>query len=63
MKQRELLDELRVIAKRKSATLELVRHGGNHDHYEIRGTRLIVPRHREIPEHTARGIIRTAKGA
>jgi hypothetical protein len=63
VKQRELLDRLRGIAMDKGATLELVRHGGNHDHYEIRGTRLLVPRHREIPEYTARGIIRTAKGA
>lgn len=63
MKQIELLDELRRIAKEKRATLEFVRHGGNHDHYQIRKTRLIVPRHREVPEHTARGIIRTAKGA
>ncbi|PRY61158.1 type II toxin-antitoxin system HicA family toxin [Glycomyces artemisiae] len=63
MKQGQLLKELREIAWEKGATLELVRHGGNHDHYRIRGTRLIVPRHREIPEYTARGIIRTAKGA
>jgi predicted RNA binding protein YcfA (HicA-like mRNA interferase family) len=63
MKQGHLLDELRAIAKEKGATLDFVRHGGSHDHYEIRETRLIVPRHREIPEYTARGIIRTAKGA
>lgn len=38
----------------------LVRHGADHDWYRnvISGRMAAVPRHREVNEHTARGIIR-----
>ncbi|GAA2294849.1 hypothetical protein GCM10009853_058590 [Glycomyces scopariae] len=63
MKQRELLRQLTKIAEDKGATLEFVRHGGAHDMYRILGRTLLLPRHREIKEGTARSIIRQAEEA
>ncbi|MFJ7168496.1 type II toxin-antitoxin system HicA family toxin [Streptomyces globosus] len=40
-----------------------MRQGGSHEVYDLRGIRLIVPRHSEIAEGTARAIIRAAEGA
>jgi hypothetical protein len=34
-------------------------HGGNHDKHFIGGQAVEVPRHAEIAEYTARGILRT----
>jgi mRNA interferase HicA len=58
-----LLQELRKIAKAKDLTLRLLRHGANHDLYELGSVRLTVPRHTEINEITAKGIIREANKA
>jgi predicted RNA binding protein YcfA (HicA-like mRNA interferase family) len=63
VKQRELLKDLMKIAEDKGATLEFVRHGGSHDVYRIRERMLVLPRHREIKEGTARSIIRQAEEA
>ncbi|MGW7230642.1 hypothetical protein [Streptomyces cyaneofuscatus] len=63
MKRRALLKELQKIAKDKGLALTLVRHGGNHDVYELGSVRLIVARHSDIPEPTANGTIREAKKA
>ncbi|MFD7982501.1 hypothetical protein ACFV4M_03860 [Kitasatospora indigofera] len=63
MKNGLLLKRLRTIAKEKGATLDLVRHGANHDLYEIGGVRLVVPRHAEVNEITAHSIIKEAEQA
>jgi hypothetical protein len=34
-------------------------HGGNHDKFFVGGRPVEVPRHSEIVEYTARGILRT----
>jgi hypothetical protein len=34
-------------------------HGGNHDKFFVGGRPVVVPRHNEIVEYTARGILRT----
>ena len=34
-------------------------HGGNHDKFFVGGRPVEVPRHNEIVEYTARGILRT----
>jgi hypothetical protein len=34
-------------------------HGGSHDKFFVAGQPVIVPRHNEIVEYTARGILRT----
>lgn len=38
-----------------------VREGANHEVWAIAGERLVIPRHREINEYTARAIIRRAE--
>lgn len=42
---------------------EFVRPGGAHDIYRLRGVLLVVPRHREINELTARSIFGKAENA
>jgi hypothetical protein len=37
------------------------REGANHEVWTIAGERLVIPRHREINEHTARAIIGRAE--
>lgn len=56
MKRDELLRKLR-----KLGALELKRNGANHDIYEINGQRVSIPRHTEINEYTAKGILKHAK--
>jgi hypothetical protein len=34
-------------------------HGGNHDKFYVGGQSVEVPRHNDIVEYTARGILRT----
>ncbi|MCX5215611.1 hypothetical protein OG689_41390 [Kitasatospora sp. NBC_00240] len=61
--EERFIKKLRAIAKEKGATLDLVRHGSNHDLYEIGEVRLIVPRHAEVNEITANSIIKEAEQA
>ncbi|WP_424211091.1 type II toxin-antitoxin system HicA family toxin [Streptomyces sp. BI20] len=63
MKKRDLLRTLRAIASEKGVDLVWARTGGSHEIWTLRTTRLVVPRHNEIAEGTARSIIRAAKGA
>lgn len=58
MKRKELLKRLAAIAEEKGMTLELVRHGGNHDLFRVGGYTFPVARHSDVPELTARGTIR-----
>jgi mRNA interferase HicA len=57
MRRRELLAELRRIAKEAHVEMALVRHGGRHDVYRLGAVTVVVPRHTEINELTARGIL------
>lgn len=63
MKRTDLLRKLNTIAKAKGWELIEVREGGEHTIYRVGDKQLSVPRHREINEHTANGIIRTADKA
>ena len=63
VKRTELLRELGDIAKRKGLSLDLVRHGANHDIYQIGAAMLVVGRHADVPELTAKGTIRKARNA
>lgn len=45
---------LRAIAKAGETDLEFVREGANHEVWTIGDERLVIPRHREINEHTAK---------
>lgn len=46
--------------KLKQAGFELVRHGGNHDVWVKGALSVSVPRHNEINEITAKGILKIA---
>ena len=61
MKKRDLIKRLRSIAVAAETDIEFIREGANHEVWAIGGIRLVIPRHREINEHTARGIIKQAE--
>ena len=54
------MSSLRSIAKAGGAELNLVRQGGSHEIWTLGCERLVIPRHREINERTADGIIAEA---
>lgn len=62
MKRTELLRSLRQQAKASGTSFELVRQGAGHEVWRFGSVMVTVPRHREINERTAQGIIRTATG-
>ena len=55
------MKRLRAIAKSADVELDFVREGGNHEIWTLGGERLVIPRHREVNEHTAERIIRKAE--
>lgn len=61
MKRRELLNEMARIAKSHGIEFDKDHpvHGGRHDKFFVGGCPVEVPRHTEIAEYTARGILRT----
>jgi hypothetical protein len=61
MKKRDLMKQLRSIAKGAQVDLELIREGANHELWSLGGIRLIIPRHREINQRTAEGIVKRAE--
>ena len=61
MKKRDLIKQLQAIAKAGDTDLEFVREGANHEVWSIGDKRLVIPRHRETNEHTAKGIMRRAE--
>ena len=61
MKRRELLNTLAKVAKTNGTTFDFVREGGGHSVYRINGTNIIIPRHNEINERTAKSIIKQAE--
>ena len=54
MKKRDLIKTL------EENGFEIERHGSNHDIYRKGKNSIAVPRHREINEDTARGILKEA---
>lgn len=61
MKRTDLLKSLQGTAKGKGHKLLVVREGGNHTIYCIGTWEFPVPRHREINELTAQGILKRAE--
>ena len=61
MKKRELLRRLRAIATSADLVLDFVREGANHEIWRIGNERIVIPRHREVNERTADGILRRAR--
>lgn len=54
------MKKLQQIALHANVDLEFVREGANHEIWAIAGERIVIPRHRDINEHTAHGIIQKA---
>jgi hypothetical protein len=58
MKKRDL--ERRMSRLAKDYDIEITtKHGGNHDKWYIGSDAVPIPRHNEIKENTAKGILRT----
>ena len=60
MKKQTLMRRLRGIARDRNVDLRLLRQG-RHEVWQFGEERLVIPRHSEIDEHTARGILRKAQ--
>lgn len=60
VKKRDLLRQLTEIARAGGVDFRLLREGRNHEIWVLGSERLVIPRHREINEHTARGILAEA---
>ena len=54
------MKRIRAIAKSGEADLVLVRQGRNHEIWNLGRGRLVIPRHREINERTAEGVLAEA---
>jgi hypothetical protein len=61
VKRRELLTQMAKVARSYGVDFDKDRpvHGGRHDKFFVGGRPIEVPRHSEIVEFTARGILRT----
>lgn len=54
---------MKAIAEANSLTLDFVREGANHTIYRIGDRQIPVGRHTEIPENTARKMLKQARAA
>lgn len=61
MKRTDLLKRVKKMAKDAEVQFELEREGGNHTIYSLNGNNFPVPRHNEINELTAKGILKMAQ--
>ena len=61
MKKREMMKRIRAIADSAGAELVFVLQGGSHEIWNLGGGRLVIPRHRNINEHTANGVLAEAR--
>lgn len=57
MKRRTLHAALSHVARSAGLSFQLVRHGEKHDVYVSGELSVVVPRHRDINERTAHGIL------
>ena len=62
MKRRDLLGAITRRVKTVGLVSELQREGAGHSLYQLDGKPVVVPRHREINEHTAVSILRDLEG-
>ena len=60
MEKRDLLRQLAAIAHAGGLGFRLLREGRNHEIWALGSERLVIPRHREINEYTASGILAEA---
>jgi mRNA interferase HicA len=57
MRRVDLIGRIRVAARHRGHTWVLVRQGSAHEVWALGGTKVTIPRHREISERTARSIM------
>ena len=62
MKKRDLEKKIRKAAKAADLSWELLREDGDHEIWALDGTQVSIPRHTELNEFTAQGILRTFDG-
>ncbi len=55
------MSRVRSLAKAGGVELRFIRQGGKHEIWTLGDGRLVIPRHREINERTADGIIAEAR--
>jgi mRNA interferase HicA len=58
MKRTELVRKIRRAANDVGTDWSKLREGANHEVWQCGRTKVTIPRHREINEHTATGIMR-----
>lgn len=58
MKRVDLIKKIAVAASAANKDFSLLREGGNHSIFRCGGQNVAIPRHSEISEITARGIMR-----
>ena len=59
MKRADLITKISKAAAEAGVTFERIREGGSHTIYRYGSQNVVIPRHKEINELTARGILRT----
>ena len=59
MKRVDLINRISKAAADAGVTFEKVREGGGHTIYRYGSQNVVIPRHKEINELTARGILRS----
>jgi mRNA interferase HicA len=59
VKRVDLINKISKAAAEAGVTFEKVREGGSHTIFRYGSQNIVVPRHKEINELTARGILRT----
>lgn len=60
MKRRDILNALRNMAREAGVDFSLARNGAKHDVYRLGELAITVPRHAEVNEMTAKGILKDA---
>lgn len=58
MKRRDLVNKIKKAAKDRGSTWEFDREGANHEIYTLDSITVPIPRHNEINEMTAEGIMK-----
>lgn len=58
MKRRDLLKRIAEAAKQSEVEWTMLREGSNHEVWSCGDRQVTIPRHREISEYTAEGILK-----
>ncbi len=61
MKRKDLLDDIKKLAKANNVVWKFDGHGSNHDKYLFNGKMVPIPRHKEIGEGLVSTIMKQCK--